>query len=306
MAWTEWSDLAAGSRVRPRRGRSGVTHVLVRGNDNRVFTRTSADGANFTGWQALPDGVITSAPTLCAVSSSELRVAARGGDGAAWVARYTGGAWQPFKSYGGSITGEVTLVTTRRRITTVLGPARYQTVVHLFAWSPEGKVLWARDGGATGGVSPFRTHRRGHPPRGAADGLCARPRDPRPPRHEPRGAGVVVVVHPLERLGSVAAHLQERRAGGGAGAAHRRVGHARGRRRQPGRAYGGRLPLRGGARLGDDAGLRHAEPRLAGPGAAPALRALGGRRAPLCRSEGSPFEGLVLVIDAPVLPMPGL
>lgn len=308
MAWTEWSDLGGGLQGAPAAWTlGGVTHVLVRGNDNRVFTRTSADGTNFTGWQALPDGVITSAPTLCAVSSSELRVAARGGDGAAWVARYTGGAWQPFTSYGGSITGEVTLVTTRRRITTVLGPARYQTVVHLFAWSPEGKVLWARDGGATGGVSPFE-------PIGVDIPLAA------PPTAYALDDGTIVLLGTSPEGNVWSRALAASGAWGSWQIVYKNV--ARGAVRA--RRIDGSVTLVGVGANGVAQyweGRSHYEvARASGTtvvSATPSLdsRAAGQRQLFArstgggllwCRSEGALSEGLVVVISPPVLPMPGL
>jgi hypothetical protein len=308
MGWTGWSDLGGGFQGGPAAWTlGGVTHVLVRGNDNRVYTRTSADGANFTGWQALPDGVITSAPTLCAVSSTELRVAARGGDGAAWVARYTNGAWQPFKSYGGSLAGEVTMVVTRRRISTVLGPARHQTIVHLFAWSPDGRVLWARDGGATGGVSPFE-------PIGADIPLAAAP------TAYALDDGTIVLVGT-----SPAGQVWSRSCSPVTGAwgawqlTYKSVvqGAVRARR------IDGSVTLVGAGtnRVAQywEGGFHYEVARASGTtpvSATPSLdsRAAGQRQLFArsegggliwCRSEGSPFEGLVLVIDAPILPMPG-
>lgn len=308
MAWTNWSDLGGRLQGGPAAWTlGGVTHVLVRGNDNRVHTRTSADGANFTGWQALADGVITSAPTLYAVSSTDLRVAARGGDGAAWVARYAEGAWQPFKSYGGSITGEVTMVVTRLRVSTVLGPARYQTTVHLFAWSPDGRVLWARDGGAAGGVVPFA-------PIGADIALAA------PPTAYALDDGTLVL------LGTSPAGQVWSRASTSSGAwgpwqlTYKSVvqGAVRARRIDGSvtlvgvGANGAAQYWEGGSHyeVASASGMTPVSATPSLDSRAPGQRQLFARSARggllWCRSEGSPFDGLVVVIDPPVLPQPGL
>jgi len=156
MGWAKWADLGGGGfQGAPAAWTlQGVTHVVARGNGNEVLTRTSSDGATFSGWTSIPGGTITSSPTLFGTASS-LYLAAKGTDGMAYVARYLNGAWTAFQRFGGPIDGEVSLVTTRVRISTVLSSPRYQTTLHLFAWSPDRRILWGRDGGSTGGILPF-------------------------------------------------------------------------------------------------------------------------------------------------------
>ena len=138
--WTDWTSLGGlaldGPAAVSRDGNS--IDLFARGLDDQLWQKTFTSGT-WGDWTPL-GGILTSSPAAASTGAG-IDVAARGGDGAAWVRTFDG-SWSPWTFVGGLLLDQPALA------------ARADNELNLFATGLD-QVLWNRVRDVNGWTGPF-------------------------------------------------------------------------------------------------------------------------------------------------------
>lgn len=102
--FTDWASQGGGLTDSPAAATlNGVAYVFVKGNDNALYVKSSADGINWSAWTNL-GGVLTAAPAA-ATANGQLYVFVKGQDNALYImSSRDGGSWSGWTNLGGVLT----------------------------------------------------------------------------------------------------------------------------------------------------------------------------------------------------------
>jgi peptidoglycan/xylan/chitin deacetylase (PgdA/CDA1 family) len=101
--WSAWRSLGRTVTAPPAVTASsdGRVDVFVRGQDDRLYTRTLKRATPTTSWRALSAGPVATGPAATATGAGRITVLVTGGDHSVLRRTLTGGVWSGWSSLGG-------------------------------------------------------------------------------------------------------------------------------------------------------------------------------------------------------------